>query len=49
MAVLKALPPLVVTDDDVEEFVEALSATIARAQRMPSSLTRFALTAAGIR
>jgi acetylornithine/succinyldiaminopimelate/putrescine aminotransferase len=49
MAVLKVLPPLVVTDDDVEEFVEALSATIARAQRMPSSLTRFALTAAGIR
>jgi ornithine--oxo-acid transaminase len=48
MAVLKVLPPLVVTDDDVEEFVEALSATIARAQRMPSSLTRFALTAAGI-
>jgi ornithine--oxo-acid transaminase len=49
MAVLKVLPPLVVTDGDVEEFVEALSATIARAQRMPSSLTRFALTAAGIR
>jgi ornithine--oxo-acid transaminase len=49
MAVLKVLPPLVVTDDDVDEFVEALSATIARAQRMPSSLTRFALTAAGIR
>jgi ornithine--oxo-acid transaminase len=49
MAVLKVLPPLVVTDADVDEFVEALSATIARAQRMPSSLTRFALTAAGIR
>ena len=49
MAVLKVLPPLVVTDDDVEEFVEALSATIARAQHMPRSLTRFALTAAGIR
>jgi len=49
MAVLKALPPLVVTDEDVERFVEALSATVARAQRMPSSLTRFALTAAGMR
>ena len=48
MAVIKVLPPLVVTDDDVEEFVEALSATIARAQHMPRSLTRFALTAAGI-
>jgi ornithine--oxo-acid transaminase len=49
MAVLKALPPLVVSDDDVDYFVDALSVTIKRAQHMPSSLTRFALTAAGIR
>src|SRR5712671_4144884 len=49
MAVLKALPPLVLTDEDVDYFVDALGATIKRAQRMPSSLTRFALTAAGIR
>jgi 4-aminobutyrate aminotransferase-like enzyme len=49
MAVLKALPPLVVSDEDVDYFVDALSATIKRAQRMPTSLTRFALTAAGIR
>jgi ornithine--oxo-acid transaminase len=49
LAVIKVLPPLVVTDDDVDEFVDALRATIGRAQRMPSSLTRFALTAAGIR
>jgi acetylornithine/succinyldiaminopimelate/putrescine aminotransferase len=49
MAVLKALPPLVVTEQDVEEFVAALTATIRRAQHMPRSLTRFALTAAGIR
>jgi ornithine--oxo-acid transaminase len=48
MAVLKALPPLVVTDEDIDYFVDALSSTIKRAQRMPSSLTRFALTAAGI-
>jgi ornithine--oxo-acid transaminase len=48
MAVVKVLPPLVVTDGDVEEFVEALSVTIARAQRLPRSLTRFALTAAGL-
>jgi ornithine--oxo-acid transaminase len=48
MAVVKVLPPLVVTDADVEEFVEALSATIARARRLPRSLTRFALTAAGL-
>jgi ornithine--oxo-acid transaminase len=48
MAVLNALPPLVVTDEDIDYFVDALGATIKRAQRMPSSLTRFALTAAGI-
>ncbi len=49
MAVLKALPPLVLSDEDVNYFVDALSATIKQAQRMPKSLTRFALTAAGIR
>jgi ornithine--oxo-acid transaminase len=49
MAVLKVLPPLVVTEDDVDYFVESLTSAIRRAQHMPSSLTRFALTAAGIR
>jgi ornithine--oxo-acid transaminase len=48
LAVIKILPPLVVTDEDVDTFVDALTQTIKRAQRMPSSLTRFALTAAGI-
>jgi hypothetical protein len=33
-------------DEDLEEFVDALRATIKRARRMPSALTRFALTAA---
>jgi ornithine--oxo-acid transaminase len=49
MAVLKVLPPLMLGDDDLDEFIEALTATVARAQRMPSSLTKFALTAAGLR
>ena len=49
MAVVRILPSFVLTDGDVEEFVAALRETIRRAQRMPSSLTRFALTAAGIR
>jgi ornithine--oxo-acid transaminase len=49
LAVLKVLPPLVITDEDVEEFVDALRETVEQAQRMPSSLTKFALTAAGIR
>jgi ornithine--oxo-acid transaminase len=46
MAVMRILPPLVVTDEDVEEFASALRATIKSAQRMPASLTKFALTAA---
>ncbi len=49
LAVIKVLPPLVVTDDDVEEFAGALRETIEQAQKMPRALTRFALTAAGIR
>jgi acetylornithine/succinyldiaminopimelate/putrescine aminotransferase len=49
MAVLKVLPPLVVTEADVDYFVDSLTSAIRRAKRMPSSLTRFALTAAGIR
>jgi ornithine--oxo-acid transaminase len=46
MAVIRILPPLVVTDADVEEFADALRKTIKGAQRMPS-LTKFAFTAAG--
>jgi ornithine--oxo-acid transaminase len=46
LAVVKVLPPLVVSDADVEEFAEALHVTVKRASRMPSSLTRFALNAA---
>jgi ornithine--oxo-acid transaminase len=46
MAVIRILPPLVLTDADVEEFADALRTTIKGAQRMPS-LTKFALTAAG--
>jgi ornithine--oxo-acid transaminase len=49
LAVIKILPPLVVTEPDLDGFVDALRSTIRRAQRMPSSVTRFALTAAGIR
>jgi ornithine--oxo-acid transaminase len=49
IAVLKVLPPLVVTDEDIDYFVDSLTSAIKRAQRTPSALTRFALTAAGIR
>jgi len=46
LAVVKALPPLVLSDDDVAEFVDALRTTIEQAQHMPRSLTKLALTAA---
>jgi ornithine--oxo-acid transaminase len=49
LAVVKVLPPLVLDEADVEEFADALRATVKRASRMPSSLTKFALTAVGIR
>ena len=49
MAVVRILPPFVLTDEDVEEFAEALRETVRHARRMPSSLTKFALGAAGIR
>src|SRR6185437_16745619 len=46
MAVVRILPPLVMTDADIEEFGAALHATIKGAQRMPTALTKFAVTAA---
>jgi len=48
MAVVKILPPLMLGDDDLELFVGALRETVKKARRMPSSLTKFALNAAGI-
>jgi ornithine--oxo-acid transaminase len=44
--VIKAIPPLVVTGDDLDVFVVALEETIDRAEKMPRALVRFALTAA---
>jgi ornithine--oxo-acid transaminase len=49
MAVVRILPPFTLTDEDVDEFADALRTTVKRARRMPSSLTKFALTAAGVR
>jgi ornithine--oxo-acid transaminase len=46
--VLKGIPPLTLSEDDVEWFAGALDATIAKAQRLPRALVRFALTAAGL-
>jgi hypothetical protein len=46
MNIVRALPPLVLSEEDVDRFATALDATIARAQRMPRAMSRFALRAA---
>jgi ornithine--oxo-acid transaminase len=47
--VIKGLPPLVVSEEDLADFAESLDAAIARATRLPRAMAGFALTAAGIR
>ncbi len=49
LAVIKGLPPLTVTEDDLHWFADALDATIAKARRLPRSLAKFALAAAASR
>jgi ornithine--oxo-acid transaminase len=49
LQVIKGIPPLVVTEDDLAEFADALDATVAGASKVPRSMAGFALTAAGIR
>jgi ornithine--oxo-acid transaminase len=44
--VVKVLPPLVVSEEDVERFAEALDAVLARARRLPRAAVGFALRAA---
>ncbi len=45
--VIKGLPPLVLSEEDVDWFVDALDATLAEAQKLPKATARFALRAAG--
>jgi ornithine--oxo-acid transaminase len=49
IAVIKGLPALTVSDEDLLWVAEALDETIAKAQRLPRSVAGFALTAAGLR
>jgi ornithine--oxo-acid transaminase len=44
--VIKILPPLVLSESDVDWFVEALDSTLARARKLPRAMVRFALKAA---
>ena len=46
MNVVRAMPPLVLSEDDVERFALALDGVIADAQKLPRSMMRFALDAA---
>ena len=47
--VIKGLPPLVLSDEDLDWFVTALEATLAEAQKVSKAATRFALKAARAR
>jgi hypothetical protein len=53
MNTIKALPALVVQEDEIRRFAAALEETVARAERYPSAFARFsartALRAAGMR
>jgi len=44
--VIKILPPLVLSEVDIDWFVEALDTTLGRAQKLPRAMVRFALKAA---
>jgi len=44
--VVKGLPPLTITDEDVEWFATALDAVVAEAQKMGRAMTSFAIRAA---
>jgi len=46
MNVVKGLPPLVVTEEDLELFARALDEVVAKAERLPRAMMGFALRAA---
>src|SRR4051794_1626030 len=49
IAVIKGIPPLTLTEDDLDWFAGALDETIGKAQRLPRAVVKLALTAAGVR
>jgi ornithine--oxo-acid transaminase len=44
--VIKGIPPMTISEEDIEDFVVALDAVLARAQRLPRAMLGFALKAA---
>ena len=49
IAVIKGIPPLTLTEDDLVSFANALDETIGKARRLPRAVAKLALTAAGVR
>jgi ornithine--oxo-acid transaminase len=49
IAVIKGIPPLTLTHEDVDWFSGALDETIGKARRLPRAVAKLALTAAGVR
>jgi ornithine--oxo-acid transaminase len=47
--VIKGIPPLTISEADLDWFADALDETIRKAQRLPRALAKLALTAAGVR
>jgi ornithine--oxo-acid transaminase len=47
--VIKGIPPLVVSEEDIAYFAESLDVAIGKATKLPRAMAGFALTAAGIR
>jgi ornithine--oxo-acid transaminase len=49
IAVIKGIPPLTLTEADLDWFAGALDETIRKARRLPRAVAKLALTAAGVR
>ena len=47
--VIKGIPPLTISEDDLVWFADALDETIRKARRLPRALAKLALTATGVR
>ena len=46
MNVVRGMPPLVLSEDDVDEFASALDTVLAKAEKLPRAMVSFALRAA---
>jgi len=46
MNIVRAMPPLVLSEEDVDSFAAALEAAIAGAQKIPRAMVGFAIRAA---